>query len=136
MCVGKKVGSSWLQSTILKDKLDENGRLKVDEYLRVEGHSNIFAVGDVTGIKEIKQGFLAQKQALVLAENIKQLSRVPDGKLTVYKPLAAPMGIVSLGRHAGVAQLPFGTILGWLPGMLKSKDLFVGKTRKGLGLKN
>lgn len=135
MCAGKKVSSSWMQSTILKEDGDEEGRLKVDGFLRVEGHSNIFAVGDITAIKEIKQGFLAQKQAQVLADNIKRLITDPDCKLNIYKPLATPMGIVSLGRHVAVAQFPFGTILGWLPGMLKSKDLFVGKTRKSLGLK-
>ncbi|MCO5610464.1 hypothetical protein L7F22_064702 [Adiantum nelumboides] len=59
LCVGKKVSSSWMQSTMLAEDLDETGRLKVDEFLRVNGHSNIFAVGDITAIKEIKQGFLA-----------------------------------------------------------------------------
>ncbi|KAI5070074.1 hypothetical protein GOP47_0014417 [Adiantum capillus-veneris] len=134
LCVGKKISSSWMQSTVLGENLDENGRLKVDDYLRVEGHSNIFAVGDITAIKEIKQGFLAGKHAEVVADNVKRLSQDPDSKLNVYKPLATPMGIVSLGRRIAVAQLPFGTILGWIPGMLKSKDLFVGKTRKTLGL--
>lgn len=135
-CIGKKVSSSWLQSSVLKEKVEADGRLKVDKFLRVEGFPNIFAVGDITAIKEIKQGFLAQNQAHVLAENIKRLLKNPDSALNVYKPLAKPMGIVSLGRHVGVAQLPFGTILGCLPGMLKSKDLFIGKTRKGLGLKS
>ncbi|KAH7284588.1 hypothetical protein KP509_34G061300 [Ceratopteris richardii] len=134
LCVGKKVSSSWMESTFLGESLDEKGRLKVDEYLRVDGHSNIFAAGDVTAIKEIKQGFLAAKHAEVVAENVKRLISAPDSKLHAYKPLAKPMGVVSLGRHVAVAQLPFGTILGWIPGLLKSGDLFVGKTRKALGL--
>jgi hypothetical protein len=71
----------------------------------------------------------------VVVENIKKLCKDPASpKLSVYTPLAAPFGIVSLGRVQAVAQLPFATILGRLPGMLKSKDLFVGKTRKELGL--
>ena len=51
LCVGRKVSSSWMQSSFLKEVLDETGRVKVDEYLRVEGHTNVFAVGDVTAIK-------------------------------------------------------------------------------------
>ena len=89
--------------------------------------------------QEIKQGFLAGKQVDVLVQNLKLLIKSPDAnvKLKAYKPLANPMGLVSLGRHIAVAELPgVGAIIGWIPGKLKSKDLFVGKTRKGLGLKN
>eukprot|EP00249_Psilotum_nudum_P008689 c21449_g1_i1 orf=369-1445(+) len=134
VCVGKKLGSSWLHKTIVKDKLDQNERLRVDKHLRVEGETNVFACGDITAIKEIKQGFLAGKHAKVIADNIKRLSNNSCGKLATYKPLDSPMGMVSLGRNIAVAQLPFGTVIGRLPGMMKSKDLFVGKTRKGLGL--
>lgn len=42
--------------------------------------------------------------------------------------------IVSLGRHDAVAQFPLTTLIGLVPGLIKSKDLFVGKTRKQLGL--
>lgn len=90
-------------------------------------------------LQEIKQGFLANKQAGVVVENIKKLSKPATSKaskLAVYKPLASPFGIVSLGRYEGVAQLPVVTILGRVPGMLKSKDLFVGKTRSQFGLAN
>jgi hypothetical protein len=53
----------------------------------------------------------------------------------VYKVSSSPIGIVSLGRVNGVAQLPFGTIIGRMAGMLKSKDLFISKSRTDLGLK-
>jgi NADH dehydrogenase FAD-containing subunit len=135
VCIGKRVGSSWLRDSELSSLLDDQGRLKVDANLRVEGKKNVFACGDIANTVEIKQGFLAGKQAAVVIENIKKLSKDPKGsKLAVYTPLKAPFGIVSLGRSAGVAQLPFATIIGWLPGTLKSKDLFVGKSRKALGL--
>ncbi|MCO5577184.1 hypothetical protein L7F22_031008 [Adiantum nelumboides] len=134
-CVGKRIGSSWMQSTFLRERQDTNGRLKVDDFLKVEGCSNIFAAGDVTAIKEIKQGFLAVKHAHVVAENVKRIIANPSKRLLTYKPLAKPMAFVSLGRHIALAQVPFGTFLGQIPGLLKSKDLFVGKTRRGLGLK-
>ncbi|WOL19747.1 apoptosis-inducing factor [Canna indica] len=134
VCVGKPPGSSWLQESVLKDCLNKNGQLIVDEYLRVRGRSNIFAVGDITDVPEIKQGFLANKHAMVVVKNMKMLMKGADeSKLAKYKASSA-MAILTLGRKEAVAQLPIGTMIGWLPGLLKSKDLFVGKTRKALGL--
>lgn len=80
---------------------------------------------------------MAGKHAGVVAQNIKKMIKDPHAsRLSEYKALTSPFGIVSLGRTLAVAQLPFGTVLGRLPGMLKSKDLFVGKNRKELGLTN
>ncbi len=36
--------------------------VQVDENLRVEGFSNVFAVGDATNVKETKLGYLAASQ--------------------------------------------------------------------------
>ncbi|KAG6556313.1 hypothetical protein Mapa_002255 [Marchantia paleacea] len=138
VATGKKVATKWLEaSELLKEHVTVDGRLKMESTgtCQVEGLKNVFAAGDITDFKEIKQGFLAGKHAAVVVENIKKLSASPDAKLATYKPLATPMGIVSLGRVLAVAQMPFGTILGRLAGLLKSKDLFVGKTRESLGLK-
>ena len=51
LCTGKPLGSSWLKETVLKDSLDTNGRLVVDEHLRVRGYQNVFGIGDITDIK-------------------------------------------------------------------------------------
>ncbi|PRQ32593.1 putative NADH:ubiquinone reductase (non-electrogenic) [Rosa chinensis] len=134
LCTGKRVGSAWLKETVLKSSLDEFGRLIVDENLRVKGRKNIFAVGDITNIKEIKQGYLAQKQALVAAKNIKLLlAGGRESKMATYEAHSV-LALVSLGRKHGLAQFPYTTCIGRLPGLIKSKDLFVGKTRKQLGL--
>ncbi|KAK6156234.1 hypothetical protein DH2020_010482 [Rehmannia glutinosa] len=136
LCTGNPIGSSWLKDTLLKDNLDMHGRLMVDANLRVRGHNNIFAIGDITDIPEIKQGYLAQAHALVAAKNLKLLIKGEnDSKLSTYKP-ASPMALVSLGRREGVAQVMCVTMGGRVPGMIKSGDLFVGKTRKQLGLKS
>ncbi|CAM8958680.1 unnamed protein product [Rhodiola kirilowii] len=47
--------------TLLKTSLDAQGRLMVDDHLRVKGHKNVFAAGDITDIREMKQGYLAQR---------------------------------------------------------------------------
>lgn len=85
-------------------------------------------------MQEIKQGYLAQKQALVAAKNLKLLMEGgKESKLGIYEPRSVK-AIVSLGRRDAVAQFPFTTIVGIVPGLIKSRDLFVGKTRKQLGL--
>lgn len=85
-------------------------------------------------LQELKQGYVAQQHAGLVVKNLKLILKgVKENKLGKYKP-ASDMAIVSLGRKQGVGQFPFGTLIGWFPGMLKSKDLFVGSTRKALGL--
>ncbi|KAJ0577089.1 putative NADH:ubiquinone reductase (non-electrogenic) [Helianthus annuus] len=135
-CTSEPIGSSWIKETILKDCLDDHGRLMVDEHLRVKGFANIFAIGDVTDVPELKQGYLAQKHALVVANNLKLLIEGGDeGKMVKYSPATSAMAIVSLGRREALAYIRCVTMIGRIPGLIKSKDLFVGKTRKQLGLK-
>ncbi|CAF1708491.1 hypothetical protein Bca4012_006246 [Brassica carinata] len=134
LCIGKPLSSKWLNGTVLNDNLDGKGRLMVDEYLRVKGRKNVFAIGDITDIPEMKQGYIAEKHASVATKNIKLLmSGGNEKKLSSYKP-GSDIAIISLGRKDSVAQFPFLTVSGCVPGLLKSKDLFVGKTRKARGL--
>ncbi|CAN6243058.1 unnamed protein product [Urochloa humidicola] len=134
VCIGKPLSSSWLHDTILKESLDSKGRVMVEKDLRVKGYNNVFAIGDITDIPEIKQGYLAQKHALLVAKNLKLLIKgSPNTKLSTYST-GYPLALVSLGRNEGVAQLPFLTLSGCLPGKIKSGDLFISKTRKQMGL--
>ncbi|KZV30558.1 apoptosis-inducing factorA [Dorcoceras hygrometricum] len=131
LCTGKQPGSAWLSETMLKGSIDGLGRLKVDENLRVKGCKNIFAIGDIT---DIKASYLGQKHALVVAKNVKLLlGGGKESKMSAYKPKSFQV-IVSLGRNDAVAQHPLTTIIGLVPGLIKSRDLYVGKTRKQLGL--
>ena len=86
-------------------------------------------------IQELKQGYLAEQHALVAAKNVKLLIKGENEKrLATYKPASSALAFVSLGRREAVAQIFCITIVGRLPGLIKSGDLFVGKTRKQLGL--
>jgi apoptosis-inducing factor 2 len=51
LCIGKPLSTAWLGETFLKDDLDGHGRIQVDEYLRVKGRNNVFAIGDITDIQ-------------------------------------------------------------------------------------
>nr|CAD1840265.1 unnamed protein product [Ananas comosus var. bracteatus] len=75
LCTGWPLASSWLQETVLGKSLDEHGRLMVDGNLRVKGQKNVFAIGDITNIKELKQGYVAQAHAAVVAKNVKLLMK-------------------------------------------------------------
>lgn len=91
-------------------------RLKVDEFNRVAGYTNIFAVGDIAAMisAENPNGhpMMAQpamQQGKLLAKNIKSLLR--NGKLTPfrYKDQGA---MATIGRNRAVADLKiFGTEL-------------------------
>lgn len=85
--------------------------------------------------QEIKQGYFAQKHSAVAAKNLRVLmSGGDERKMVNYKTRSSVKVVVSLGRQDAVAQFPLMTSIGLVPGLMKSKDLFVGKTRKQLGL--
>lgn len=138
LCVGKPLSGSWLRQTVLKNSIDIQGRLMVNENLRVKGQKNIFAIGDITDILEIKQGYLAQEHARVAAKNINMLMTGGDeSKMAVYRPTKGKAeALISLGRKDGIAQFPFMTVSGRVPVMMKSADLLVGKTRKTMGVES
>ncbi|KAK4717260.1 hypothetical protein R3W88_015598 [Solanum pinnatisectum] len=134
ICIGKPIGSGWLKETVLKGSLDIHGRLMVDSDLKVKGRSNVFGIGDITDIPELKLGYLAQRHAGIAAKNIRLLMKnANDNNLNVYKP-ALPLSLIALGKKEAVAQFYCLSCIGRLPGMIKSGDLFVGRTRKQLGL--
>lgn len=74
LCIGKPLGSEWLMDTFLRDNLDEFGRLKVDLNMRVKGHKNIFAIGDITNVKV----FLLPKFLFLCLEFIIQFCNVSN----------------------------------------------------------
>ncbi|KAL3752287.1 hypothetical protein ACJRO7_013011 [Eucalyptus globulus] len=132
LCTGKPLASSWLEETFLKGNLDRFGRLKVDRCMRVEGRDNIFAVGDITDVQS--RNMTTGDQARLFGTKacrgaVKNLKLLKDGgeerKMAVYEPRSVK-AIASLGRREALAQIP---------GAIKSKDLFIGKTRKLIGLK-
>ncbi|CAN4105864.1 unnamed protein product [Withania somnifera] len=134
ICIGKPIGSGWIKQTSLKDSLDIHGRLMVDSNLKVKGRSNIFGVGDITDIPELKLGYLAQRHAMVATKNIRLLMKnAKDNNLNVYKP-ALQLSLIALGKREAIAQFYCLSCIGRLPGLIKSGDLYVGKTRKQLGL--
>ena len=85
----------------------DNGRIEVDDSLRVKGFRNIFAIGDVAAQDEALP-MLAQP-AMQSGKHVASLiSAEVDGK-----PADAPFAyrdlgtMATIGRHAAITQLPF-----------------------------
>eukprot|EP01133_Synstelium_polycarpum_P005677 gene5677-6557_t len=115
-CLGTKLNSEAYQVGFA-DKMTEHGRLRVNPTLQVEGYENIFAIGDITNIEELKTAYNAAYHANVTAKNISILASDKVGKLAIHKPSPSIMAL-SVGRKGGVAQINGGVVLG---GFLTSK---------------
>lgn len=114
--------SSWLGD----GGLDEAGRIKVDEYLRIEGKTNAFALGDCANVPEAKLMANATEQSKYLVDHI---VAVMNGKSPAKKyELHPPMMFPSIGYSAGVGQLPGGaTMPEFIVKKVKSSNLFTSK---------
>jgi NADH dehydrogenase len=94
--------------------LDERGRVRVDETLRVEERENVWALGDCTAVPNMKTPGAfdpptsqhALRQARRLAKNLTGPPK-PYG----YRMLGQA---ASLGRHKGIAEVPGLRLRGFL----------------------
>jgi NADH dehydrogenase FAD-containing subunit len=123
---GLKVNSAAYSSS-LADKMTANGALKVNEFLQVEGLTDVFAIGDCNDVKVAKLAFVAALQAQLMLENLKRLLNNCSMKPWDNGCVSYLMGL-SLGRNHGVLC----TIGGWmLPEFIivsaKCKDMMVGR---------
>ncbi|PWA36822.1 Pyridine nucleotide-disulfide oxidoreductase, FAD/NAD(P)-binding domain-containing protein [Artemisia annua] len=81
----------------------------------------------------MKHGYLAKKQASVVMKNVGWLlGGCKESELVSTYKLSAAKGTVTLGSDSVVAQSTLNTMMGRIPGLITSKDLFVGKTRNEL----
>jgi NADH dehydrogenase len=95
---------------IRPDAIGRNGRIRVDEFNRVKGYENIFAIGDAA-IMEGDQKFAnghpmmsppAMQQGQNLAENIKKLIGKKSPKPFRYNDKGS---MATIGRHRAVVDL-------------------------------
>ena len=119
----------------------ERGRIVCDEYLRVQGHRNIWAVGDVAAVPDPARpgnpcpptAQHAIRQGKLLGENIARVMRGEAPRRFTFKTLGS---FADLGRHRAVANLmgvrvkgfPAWAIcrlyhLAWLPGLDRKSRL-------------
>lgn len=115
--------------------LNERGQIKVDEHLQVKGMAGVYALGDVTDVKEVKKAIYVGNQVPVVAKNI--AGRLAgQGPKATYKPKTGDeMMFVTLGRKGGVGHMPGLGMMkaNWLIRMFKAKDMLTGMMRRATG---
>ena len=125
------------------DAVQANGLIKVDAFLRVLSHNNVFAVGDVTNLPENRLAIIAGLHVKSVVANLKRLIKTDapsEAELKPYRPALPGKGvgklmIVSLGRGDGLTSLPFGQFRSsFLARKIKSHDMLVSMSRKSLAL--
>ncbi|KYQ93971.1 hypothetical protein DLAC_11604 [Tieghemostelium lacteum] len=123
--VGNKLNNTPLQNHFYK-ALNENGRVKVNRQLQVEGYQNIFAVGDINNIDEMKNAYHAHYHGTIAANNIISLDSSKDkinAKLSSHKSMK-PSLVVSFGPSDGIGQM-YGWYIGsYFATIIQSKHLF------------
>ncbi|CAG9943196.1 unnamed protein product [Clonostachys rosea f. rosea IK726] len=108
-----------------KELLDERGYFKQTKTLQLEGHSDIFVVGDV-GNKEPSKAMITEAQAnhviKALPGFILRKESVPE-----YKPADKEMAAVTLGRSKGTGQMGTMKLPSFMVWFLKGRSMFVEK---------
>lgn len=118
--VGIDLNTGWITGVEKTDR----GAVVVESDLRLKNQKNVFAVGDINDVPEVKIGALAGRQAVLTAKNILRLIADSDAELKAYKP-SPPVGLVTLGWKKGAVQVPFGHP--HFLALTKQKDLFVSR---------
>ncbi|XP_054750197.1 ferroptosis suppressor protein 1-like [Lytechinus pictus] len=131
VCIGLRVNSQ-AYAEEFGSKMDEGGALKVNQYLQVEGHENIFAVGDCCNADIQKMAYRAGEQGKAVYHNI--LQHASGCALKPYQS-PSPMFALSIGRHRGQLQVGSMVLGSWLVKRLKSHDLLTGRMWGDFGLK-
>jgi len=130
-CIGLPPNTKEAARLLPEGCFDMNGRVKVDEYFRVSGCPDVFAIGDICNTSEHKMAAHAATHADTVVANI--LLEAAGKQAKPYQQKFVGM-IVPFGAKAGL-----GSINGWnLPSFLcvklKSADLFSSKYWSDVGL--
>jgi apoptosis-inducing factor 2 len=138
---GTTPNTLWLRLAGHSDWLNPGGHVKVDRTLRVEGHLDVFAVGDVNDATELKITPAALAQADLAAWNIRTYLN-SSGKHRkeprFYRPVQRTPLIVPFGPEDGLTMLPVpggeSAVLGGRTSVLaKAKTLMTPYMRRQLG---
>lgn len=116
LCTGIKVNSEFMKKNF-SDLLNDREQIKVNSFLQMKNHKNIFVAGDVTAIKEEKTAQNSEYHAMVVSDNIINLEK--GKKLRKYKSKPRIM-VISLGRWNGILTYKNFTMAGLIPGVLKT----------------
>ena len=138
---GTTPNTLWLRLAGHSDWLNGSGHVKVDRMLRVDGHVDVYAIGDVNDVRETKLSPAAMAQADTAAHNIRAHLNNPGRHRRdprVYRPIHRTPQSVPFGPAAGVTVLPtpggVPVVLGArATAAVKAKSLFTPYINRQLG---
>ena len=136
-CYGSRPNSGYVVGTSLEAALRPDGALRVEPTLLVSGQERVYAVGDLTDVRESKRADAARAQARVVIANISaqlagktpEVQYVPSDEWVIL-PLGPEHGVSQLLDNEGNAR-----ILGAdQTAEIKGADLMVSGIRSQLNL--
>ncbi|WP_405813748.1 FAD-dependent oxidoreductase [Streptomyces sp. NBC_01390] len=138
---GTTPNTFWLRMAGHSDWLNDAGHVRVDRTLRVEGWPDVFAVGDVNDVSELKITPVAIAQADLAVHNIRaylQSSGRHRRRPRFYRPTHRTPLVVPFGPADGVTMVPVPggetAVLGGRTATLaKAKTLLTPYMRRQLG---
>ncbi|KAF0421290.1 FAD/NADP-binding domain-containing protein [Gigaspora margarita] len=122
--------------TLDQSLIEQNTTLvKVKPTLQLEhdDYAHIFALGDITNVKETKLAYRAGLHADVVAKNI--IALINNKNLAEYKP-GPEVIFIPIGKNNGAGLLPIGSIVvgGFITKYFKSKTLMADKFWQALNV--
>lgn len=118
------------------EQLSSEKRIPVDSHMRVQGMEDVFALGDVTDLAEVKKAIYVIDHLKTVTKNIRALLAGKSPQATYKAQTGNDIMVVTLGRKGGVGHIPvLGTITaGWPIRLIKAKEMLVGMYRKKVGM--
>ncbi len=102
-CFGSRANTGYLDGTEYQPLLHPDGTVRVEPTLQVQGHPHVYAIGDITDVRESKRADAARQQARVVITNVERQLEGESPDVT-YQPTKEWV-ILPLGPSAGASQL-------------------------------
>lgn len=131
---GGRVNSQILEGFLPASEISSGG-VKVRPTFQVNGHDNVFVIGDLADLPEQKQAAKVPGHVSIASLNI--LASINKTALSNYKA-PGEMIVVNIADKGGMGMLTMPvvgqvTMGAWFSKTVKGKDLFVSKTRTAMG---
>ncbi len=123
---------------ISKDLVVKGNRIKVDRQCKIQGHENIFAIGDVAFMEEPawpnghpQVAPVAMQQADMLAQNLRSIAMKSGKKQLIDFEYNDKGSMATVGRNLAVVDVPkpklhFGGFFAWMIWMSLHLMLILG----------
>ena len=132
-CIGAPPNKSAIAKLIPATSVDAQGRVKVDEFLGVEGCPDVYALGDCVNTPEHKMAAHAMFHSRAVVANI--VLEAGGKPPCPYKQKFDGL-IIPFGAYAGAGTMNGWSVPGFIVTFVKSGDLFSGRIWDVMGLKN